>query len=305
MSMAGAVRLTVSGEVPVRRFEPELNTKLEEPLICPECRAREELALTAAGQDAHIQCPNYHQWTDPQVTAATVRQMLHMMNAGRPVMFPGRHITESLVPLLDEDRALSPPPEEEEDDEATEGFTDRERWLFGGLVDGWPLFAHCLNYSRKLAIHALPADGDLFERLYPGAGGNAVDAHMCIVVTALAMYEAAYQARTTRLKPIPLASVKAALLAADLRAIRPPSERPDYSSHLRVTDVARLEHAGHDEWERWRQAAIDILDYHVADQQVRRRASPMAGEVTVYECCDWVDVLEDDMTWYLTPGPAN
>ncbi|MGW1374731.1 hypothetical protein ACWD6P_10735 [Streptomyces sp. NPDC002446] len=311
MSMAGAVRLMMT-EVLVRRFTPGLRAELEQPLSCPTCGQWEMLTLVAQGRDAHIECSSGHAWTDSYIVASTVRQMDHMAAMGAPVWCPGVKVYESLVPRLDEDQTLYHEPAIPEALDKGE-FRKRDWWMASAAaVAGWPAFTECLRFARKLTIHALPACGSLYERLYPRAGGSAVDAHMSIVVLALAMLEAAYQADTTNIGRVPLSDVEATLrpeCAGVLRGIRPPSHRRDYASHLRVTDVERLEEADGAEWDRWCQAATDILSYHIEDRRDWHRH--VAGrhteddEITVSDCCAQMDLLDDDLTWYVAPEPSS
>ncbi|MEV4741557.1 hypothetical protein [Streptomyces sp. NPDC049555] len=225
--------------------------------------------------------------------------MKHLLDTGQRLFFPtARNVM--IVPQLVEDLTLAPLPE---------GFpsgdpdTDWGRWEVNWMiaVPGDSIFSLCLREARVSAARALPADGDLYARLYPRAGGNALDCHMAIVILALAMYEAARRTGVEHLRRLRLSEARALLepaVAEKLRGIYPSIWNMPGLSHLRVTDERRLQTADPQEWERWRKAAYDIITYVIDDISTHHYVpSPITPEdVSVHhQAANW---LHDDLTWY-------
>ncbi|MFI9310900.1 hypothetical protein [Streptomyces triculaminicus] len=86
--------------------------------------------------------------------------------------------------------------------------------------------------------------------------------------------------------------------AEDLRTVWPTViTNPDRLSHLRVTDVCRLEAGSPEAWAAWRRTASDIVTFSAEDISATRVVFPIKPEEVRF--CDRIsDWLDDDLTWY-------
>ncbi|WP_367138421.1 MULTISPECIES: hypothetical protein [Streptomyces] len=294
MALADWGRIQFSGELTITRYVREIGDDLSEPLHCPSCGTTERLVLGTQGDEALIICSSCdHEWADDCVTARDVRQMLHQAATGRDVFFPDGQMWTVVFPALDEDQTLAPQPDWDDDD-------PRVRWEIGCLISPDTTFTHCLRAARHLASFAIASNTDIYTRLYPQAGGSTVDAHMATLLVALALYEAAFQVRATKMFEIRLTRAVTALSPEHARALkdlRPIYDfDPDEPSHLRVTDVNRMEAADVPEWERWRRTAVEILDLSIRDIVSHSHSSKPANDVRASDReRNW---YPDDLTWY-------
>ncbi|CAM5307052.1 hypothetical protein [Streptomyces abikoensis] len=254
--------------------------------------------FAAGGREAFVQCPCGHEWTDPEVTAAAVRQMKHLVDTGQPLFLPALRDAVLLLPALVEDQELAPLP-----DDAPAGQPDSEwaRWEMGLWVadSAAPFFGYCLRAARTLTIQALPADGSIYARLYPRAGGSALDAHMAVVLLALALYETARRegASLSQTRLCDARSLLEPEHADRLRNIYPGVALQPGVSHLRVTDARRIQSASPEDWSRWRHAASDVLAYNIDDVAADRvRHWISAEDITFTDI--FTEWLNDDLTWY-------
>ncbi|GGS31673.1 hypothetical protein GCM10010269_82670 [Streptomyces humidus] len=247
---AGAVTVTVGGEVMVMRYDDLIDDGVEIPLYCPVCGRTAGITLHAEGRTARLACPCGHAWSDPAVAACGVRQLLHL----RGDRFPGTRVRAVLLPRIEEptepERPTSEPP------------TSLLKWEDLVLRNfGRPALTGCLDAAAGLTSWALPTDGLLYERLYPPAGGNAVDAHMTVVSVALALYRAGYGHGVARPTDVRLDDVAALLRPgseAALRGLRP-AGLPGVGGQLRLTDAHRLRTASDRVWSRWMWAARRVV----------------------------------------------
>ncbi|GGU47569.1 hypothetical protein [Streptomyces violascens] len=123
---------------------------------------------------------------------------------------------------------------------------------------------------------------------------------MATLLVALALYEAAFQVRATKMVEIRLTEAVATLSperACDLKNLRPTHDfDPAEPCHLRVTDVNRMNTADAHQWERWRQTAVEILDLTIRDIVHSAPTSTPAAEVRASDReRNW---YPDDLTWY-------
>ncbi|WP_329169393.1 hypothetical protein OG709_35690 (plasmid) [Streptomyces sp. NBC_01267] len=303
MTEAGEVRLTAECGLVIGRYTPEVAGELEEPVSCPSCGATTGITLIAFGRDARLLCGEGHEWADDHIPASAVRQMMHLVTTGQPVVFPGVHLQVMLQPVLDEPHTLAKMPPDGEGTQSSE----QDWWeIRAGVANHVPVFTECLNQARKLAFRALPGDGDLYARLYPSAGGSALDAHMSVLLAALAMYQASYLTRVERIRELPLADVAALLRpgrSAALRKVRPLAVDPDQHVHLRVTDIDRLETSSPDDWDRWARTATDLVAYNIEIAHrwlkvLQQDRYDPDQDIRVFRLDD--RVFEDDTTWYAT-----
>lgn len=255
-----AQRLNMAGETPTDH----------QAVRCPTCATAEKLTLVARHRDAHVECPNGHQWHEPHFTATVVRTLMHRVNAGQdtpqiPVGQPAM-----MLPVLDEptDLAAGPSSDSEDDDSPLSALiSERASAEFAADLANHDCAARaCFRTARQMSCLALPADGDLYSRLYPSAGGSAVDAHMSVVVLALALYEAVIatsRGAGAALFAVPFETVAEQLSpgsAVELRACRPRLMHSRFY-FLRSHDLGRLEAASKSDFERWRRAADDVLAF--------------------------------------------
>ncbi|MEU5427579.1 hypothetical protein AB0H73_18520 [Streptomyces olivoreticuli] len=303
MSKVVEPRIQFASEVVIPKVQPEINAVLNEPVICPSCRATRELTFQARGKDAFVLCPCGHEWEDGYVTAIAVRQMTHLAYVGQPVFFPVGRMKVVVLPDFEDDLTLAPEPDRDRDDPVAR---DRFMWEAGCFTANHAkaMFTMCLRTARHLSSFAIAADGDLFARLHPAAGGAALDAHMATVLIALGLYDTARRADTAKPHDVRLSDVSARLaperarVLADLRpALFLGSGHP---CHLRLSDVTRMETASTSEWDRWRQAAVDILERNIEDIAGREYTYTPAREVRADPLADWLD---DDLTWYIGELP--
>ncbi|EMF02398.1 hypothetical protein J7W19_29395 [Streptomyces mobaraensis NBRC 13819 = DSM 40847] len=294
MALADWGHIQFSGEITITRYVGEIGDDLREPLHCPECGTAERLTLGTQGDEGLVVCPICgHEWTDSRVTARDVRQMLHLAAMGQPSAFPNGQMQTVVFPPLDEDRTLAPQPEWVDDD-------PRVRWELGCLISTGTMFTHCLRAARHLSSFAIASDTGVYTRLYPQAGGSAVDAHMATVLVALSLYEIAFQARATKMFEIRLAQAVSALgpeRARRVKDLRPIFDfDPDAPCHLRVTDANRMDTAEAHDWERWRRTAVEILEFSIQDIVNHSHLSKSADEVRASDReRQW---YPDDLTWY-------
>ncbi|MFJ9907510.1 hypothetical protein ACIRVK_32270 [Streptomyces sp. NPDC101152] len=278
--MQGVVRLVVGGEIVVAKYGELIDDVLEEPLYCPRCGRTTGLTLVARGREAYLECAEGHRWTDPEVAACGVRQLLHLGEQGAQAQFPGATVRVDMLPRITEDRTLHPPPPHAPERQL--------RWE--GLVlttTGIPALTDCLHWARRLCVWAVPTDGDVYEWLYPPAGGNALDAHMTVVLVALALYAACAEEELPRCDQVSLEGALDQLPGDDLRRLRPTGVA-GLGGRLRVSDVHRLATASQETFERWRRAAHRVIEVNQGDQHGVQLADRNRQLLT----------LADDLTWY-------
>ncbi|MFI1799893.1 hypothetical protein ACH427_21410 [Streptomyces sp. NPDC020379] len=304
MSKVVEPRIQFASEVVIPKVQEEIGAVLDEPVICPSCTATRELTFQARGRDAFISCSCGHEWTDGYVTAIAVRQMTHLAYTGQPVFFPAGRMRVVVFPDFEDDLTLAPEPKKDRDDPADH---DRFRWEVGCFTTHHAkmMFTMCLRTARHLTSFAMASDGNLFARLHPAADGVALDAHMSTVLVALGLYDAAQRADVAKLHDVRLSDVSA-LLAPErvlaLADLRPPLLLPSgHPCHLRLSDVTRMQTASAPEWDRWRQAAVDILERNIEDAVARKYRPVPAREVRADPLADWFD---DDLTWYTGELPS-
>lgn len=275
--MQGLVRVSVGGEIVVAKYGDLIDDVLEEPLYCPRCGRTTGLTLVARGREAHLECAEGHEWSDPEVAACGVRQLLHLGAQGAEGRFPGAAVKIDMLPRITEDRTLYPPPPD---------APERQLRWEGRVVTttGIAPLTDCLHWARRLCVWAVPTDGDVYEWLYPPAGGNALDAHMTVVLVALALYAAGAEAELPRCEQVPLSQALNLLSSDALRRVRPAG----VGGRLRVTDVHRLATASPETFERWRRAAHRVLDVNLDD----RNAMVLADRNR------HLPTMPDDLTWY-------
>ncbi|MEV3857616.1 hypothetical protein AB0J38_25215 [Streptomyces sp. NPDC050095] len=274
---AGEVRLTVGSEIPIQRWTDEGALQAPEPLACPEpgCGQSTGLMLIARGREAVIRCPNDHEWCDRYVRPATIRHLNHLRITGQQVGWPSGHLWMPLVGPLDDNLtpAFTTP---DGGPEPEEGIRDREDWwdvnaaIASGVARG-SMFGECWREAWAIVNTVLPTDGRLYQRLYVPAGGNAVDAHMTILLLGLAIYEAARSNRVYKLRDLSLPAPNVYLTGDHLRTARPVADRA-YTGVLpiRASDDHRLREASAEDWERWCNAARDALSLYIDEQRSSR-----------------------------------
>ncbi|MER6266969.1 hypothetical protein [Streptomyces sp900105755] len=256
--MQGLVRVLVAGEIVVTKYGDLIDDVLDVPLFCPRCGRTAGLTLVADGREAHLECAEGHVWTDPEVAACGVRQLLHLSTQGSPPRFPGATVRIDMLPRISEDRTLYPP--------SPDVPGHLLRWEGRVLTaTGTPPLTDCLHWARRLCAWALPSDGEVYERLYPPAGGNALDAHMAVVLVALALYATAAAADLARIEQVVPDRAAEPLAGAELRWLRP-AGAAGLGGRLRVTDVHRLATAAPETYERWRTAARLVLAANIDDR---------------------------------------
>ncbi|MGY5053268.1 hypothetical protein ACWDFR_04210 [Streptomyces sp. 900105755] len=256
--MQGLVRVLVAGEIVVTKYGDLIDDVLDVPLFCPRCGRTAGLTLVADGREAHLECAEGHVWTDPEVAACGVRQLLHLSTQGSAPRFPGATVRIDMLPRISEDRTLYPP--------SPDVPGHLLRWEGRVLTaTGTPPLTDCLHWARRLCAWALPSDGEVYERLYPPAGGNALDAHMAVVLVALALYAAAAAADLARIEQVVPDRAAEPLAGAELRWLRP-AGAAGLGGRLRVTDVHRLATAAPETYERWRTAARLVLAANTDDR---------------------------------------
>ncbi|HEY8984258.1 MAG TPA: hypothetical protein VIU15_32360 [Streptomyces sp.] len=262
----GAVQVTVPGEIMVNKLSG--GRLVPGPLRCPGpgCGQARGLTLFAYGPDTHIECPCGHSWNDPHIDAAGVRQVAHLSPAAGPLLYPAGSIRVPLLAYLDEDRSLAKAP-------TADPGSGTGRAMAGGSTSSTAVrYPECLRQAHALACLAVTDDGGLYERLYPGAGGSAVDAHMAMVVLALALYETARDINLHKITSMPLPAPASLLHSDRLRAVRP-LPQADGSLPVRAADDRRLREAPAADWERLRTAARDILTRTVRRSETTNAAS--------------------------------
>jgi hypothetical protein len=278
---AGEVRLTFTGRILNERWE---GTERPEPqaITCPEpgCGENTNLVLVARGANAELHCPRDHTWTDPRVAAAAIRQIQHLSSTGQPIVWPSPRVSIPLLKVLDdkdEPARGAPLPD------LAEGasISDTEDWWDTNVAVAsgarHSLFGECWRQAWGIVNTAVPADGSLYQRLYVTAGGRAVDAHMTILLLALAIYEAARTSRIDKLMFLPLPAPASYLSGEHLRTARPVPDYDDGTLPVRATDDQRLRTATALDWERWRTAAHDALTF-VINEDLAHRGRPDGDE---------------------------
>ncbi|MEY9958825.1 hypothetical protein [Streptacidiphilus sp. MAP5-52] len=302
--ISGTVKVSIVGEFMVQRYEEDREPSFyEAPLACPVCESDIGLTLVARRRDSSVECPNGHTWQDPSIAAAKVRRLVFLSWTGQAVADPSSVAYTNTVPALDEDAARADLPagwtEPGEDD------VYRNVEIGSSVYFDHGLLTMALMYARRLAMMSLPVDGGLWQRLQPQMGGSAIDAHMAIVLTALAMYEVSVRSGNHDVGEAALAQVEAMLRpenAAGLRALFPVAYPPkQFVPELRAADVQRLAHADSDTFERWRRAAADITTIAL-DTTVERTAAYAGrlGQRGLLVAKDpYRQQHDDDLTWYL------
>lgn len=170
--------------------------------------------------------------------------------------------------------------------------------------DCGPLW-HAMIYARRLAIVALPADGELWQALQPSMGGSALDAHMAVLLVGLAICEHCARTEDPNPRNANLADVIALLEpgeAGRLRTLFPiaytsASQVPE----LRAADAERLADADWSTFEWWRLAA------HTIAAGALERTAELWGEHDHLAHLQRVVLVsdpypqnhDDDATWYL------
>jgi hypothetical protein len=273
----GLVRVSVGGEIVVAKYGDLIDDVLEEPLYCPRCGRTTGLTLVARGREAYLECAEGHEWTDPEVAACGVRQLLHLGTQGAQGRFPGAAVKVDMLPRITEDQTLYPP---------SHDASERQlRWEGRVLTTiGVAPLTDCLHWARRLCVWAVPTDGDVYEWLYPPAGGNALDAHMTVVLVALSLYTACAEAELPRCDQVPLRQALDLLTGDGLRRVRPAG----VGGLLRVTDVHRLATASTETFERWRRAARRVLSVNLEDRD----------SVVLADRNRYLPTMGDDLTWY-------
>ncbi|MFI7102719.1 hypothetical protein ACIBK8_25560 [Streptomyces sp. NPDC050161] len=263
-------------------------------LTCPTCGATGGIALIAVGRQAEAACLQDHIWQDRDLCASAVRQLLHLTwyppdDGCILYPYPSDAVCEQLLPDLVEDRSLTPGGPAARDDISWEAHAST------ATTSSSSAMMFCLMYARCMGALAVPADGSLYARLYPKVGGDAVCAHMACLLVALALYDTGRRSRLVKLSRLPLRAVRAALQPAradELRSLRPISRRPEVWL-LRATDADRLQHADAETWERWRQAAADIVDDVLEDYARPGRENPQLFHLDARP-----RRFPDEATWY-------
>lgn len=69
---------------------------------------------------------------------------------------------------------------------------------------------------------------------------------------------------------------------------------PREGARTPATDGARLKAAGREDWERWRQAAADILQSNIDDIQEHTTTE----DPIVHDRALGAEAFDDDLTWY-------
>ncbi|MFJ3713796.1 hypothetical protein OG709_00685 [Streptomyces sp. NBC_01267] len=88
-----------------------------------------------------------------------------------------------------------------------------------------------------------------------------------------------------------------------LRSVRPLAVDSGRHYHLRITDIARLETGSAEDWDRWRQAAEDLLAFNVQQAHewlriLQQEKYDPAQDISISRLGD--RVYADDITWYAT-----
>ncbi|RZD82245.1 hypothetical protein C0Q63_22675 [Streptomyces albidoflavus] len=273
-------------------FEKGLVLHAAGQVRCPTCDLAAPLTALAKGRDAFLSCADGHVWRHAQVSASAVRQIGHeFRETGALTAFPAiGYPTVDLVPCLAEPSTLAPAPAK---------AMPRERWEIAAAARSGTdsIFRPMLMHARRIAVRTLPWDGHLYARLCPSGGGNAEDAHMSIVVLALAGHAAAQRTNTLSHSTLKLKEIATMLLppVADVvvRRVRP---RAGLDYLLRVTDLHRLEHAPPDAWARWRQAACDLVTAAVEQYSQDRNDPEVADHVTLGQLPHQTE--DHDLSWY-------
>ncbi|GAA3086280.1 hypothetical protein GCM10020000_86150 [Streptomyces olivoverticillatus] len=225
--------------------------------------------------------------------------MSHLAHTGQPLyLSQGDLVRIMMVPRLVEDASLASLPWERD--------LALGRWEIAFELANHDMlpFTVCLMEARSLTSVAMADDGHLFERLHPAARGSAVDAHMAVVLLALAMYTAARSAGVLAVGDLPVQTVADLLgpdRAPELKTVRPRFRPQAPVSHLRAADVARLTGADRPQWQTWRKAAADVVAFVAEDVLRELRRSPREGAVRFlhYLKHTWET---DAQTWSTAPA---
>ncbi|MGW4490413.1 hypothetical protein [Streptomyces sp. NPDC004376] len=272
---AGEVRLTITGQILIEGGESPERPE-PRPITCPKCAQSSNLVLVARGATAKLHCTNDHAWTDALVSAAAIRQLQHLSSTGQPIVWPGSQVCIPLLEVLDDnDEAARGVPFPDLAD--GESISDTEDWwdTYVAAASGarHSLFGECWRQAWGIVNTAVPVDGSLYQQLYVTAGGRAVDAHMTILLLALAIYEAARTSRIGKLMLLPLPAPASYLNSDYLRTARPVPDYDDGTLPIRATDDQRLRTAPALDWERWCTASRDALTF-VIKQDLANRGLP-------------------------------
>ncbi|ONK13187.1 hypothetical protein [Streptomyces sp. MP131-18] len=273
----GRVCLTVTGSLQRPAYDPFAGEEWQRTVACPECGTSTGLTLEALDDVTVAICPPAdacgRAWlADDVFSASQIRQMHHLKLHGETMTTPDRHrVAVILVPDMDGDsRALQddPTPDPEIDDPYT-------WWAINSSAvvrQHTPPLVVAMGWARGLLAWSLPHDGEIYEHLYPPAGGSALDAHMTQVVLALALHEAAWQEEQHDFGKLSLEAAMAELegdRAARLRGVRPLGLGND-GGRLRLSDITRLEAASNQHWQLWCRLAGEVLAGHSQQERLSR-----------------------------------
>ncbi|KPI02938.1 hypothetical protein OK074_5088 [Actinobacteria bacterium OK074] len=332
----GRMEITARDGIQVEYQDALTHELRERTLPCPRCLRTSGLTLRVTNDydQAMVICPQDGcAFMDYAIRAADVRQAWALiassggMSASSggvsegtlKIPNTGSRVHTSLVPVLDEDKAAQPFVSDDELEEISPEEARRRSWAFDLTVSGrggagHAPFTSALYWARKFMTAALPQSGPLFQQVYSKDPGQPpVEAHMIIVVVALAIHEAAYQAAPRQnLDWLPLTAPAeilssgakdAAQQRRGLRTVRPVAD-PMYAGSLRLTDVARLDTCTEQQWDRWCDGAFLVLATIL--RQARISAAYRATIEQVYpspglRLLDSRHVVAnraDDLTWY-------
>ena len=313
----GLVQLTVPGEIQVRDGDRLTFEGFTRTLACPQCGTSRGLTLQAGDDTAVVVCPQDNRaFGEPQITALKVRLLSARPLTGQTLEVPsplgGGAPWLDITPVLNEDRTL---PAFRDLDEADDE-DPRVQWESGfgfAAEENGPAFVIATSWARALTAWALPQHGRLYEQVFANDTPDR-EAHMILVALALALYESTFQRGTgERMAALPLTAPmawlrpepEAAERRRQLRAARPLGD-PSLGGRLRLTDIARLEGAGEQEWDRWCEGAYRVLVIHLKEARVRS-AQERGDRIDGWEWARLVDrkpaafFAEDTYFWYAEP----
>jgi hypothetical protein len=295
---SGRVRLTFSTALRVPATDPLTYEEWSRLVACPQCGASTGITLEARYSATVAICPREEcgrAWPARDVfTASQIRQMNHLRLQGQDVVVPHpNNVTVNLVPdLTDDDLTLEEYPLAAGIGRPPDPVTQWSMAASAMVDQHAPPFVVALGWARGLLTWSLPADGELYEHLYPPAGGSAEDAHMVQVVLGLVIHETAFAQGIHEIKYVELEALATCLdgdRVEQLRGARPIGLRD--GGRLRRSDIYRLEHATDDQWRLWCHLAGEVIAGHCESEvpmhggkastlPLTTRIRPWAGELS-------------------------